>query len=311
MQGILMPDDTQPTQPNMSPDPTPTPLPGQTPVPTPDPSPASFTPPAPSEPTPFSPAPAQPGLSDPTPSPFGPVPPAQNTAFGSQVNDQPTGTPTPDLIPQAPKSKKKLVIIIAGIVALLIIGAVAAYLLLQPNRSFGSVDNTGGDSAADIAPSEKEAITAANIGEFREVCNGKKISNAPDVSTPVKTVPFIDMTGEWTIFLYSLAENDRLTTKTDEAAVVACAQPDESTATAAKACQPTDFGTKETYDVEYKGVTFDLTFYAAKTGEVIETKQITSTNDTCPLYATEAGTTYAMPSEAVATAAFNEFFAEN
>lgn len=309
-----MQDDTQqPQTPNTEPtttppdnsspfNPTPNPAPAVDPVPTPMPT-------------------ASPEMSTPTPaptpdvSPFGapssPISSAPSSSFGNQpATEQPPVSSTPDPMTPTPKSKKKLMIILVVVLVLLLGAAAAAYFLLMPKTGSNKVDS-GAQTADQTPASEKVAITATKIGEYADVCDGKKVSNAPALAKPSMTVPFISNDGNWSIFLYSLAENDRLTTKIEEANVVACALPDMSTATVAKECKATNFTTKEQYDIQYTGVTYDLTFYAAQTGEKISSEKLVATNTECPPYATKAGIVYAVPKEDVATPAFDAFFAAN
>ena len=287
------PDNSSPF--NSTPTPTPSPMPPADPV---------------SPPTPDTATPAPSVDASPFGAPVMPVSSAPNSTFGSQPTEQPPVSSTPDPVAPAPKSKKKLIVILLIALVLLLGAAAAAYFFLMPKTGSNAVDNSA--QTADQTPaSEKVAITATKINEFADVCDGKKVSNAPDLSTPNKTVPFISSDDKWALFVYSLAENDRLTTGIDEASVVACALPDMSTATVAKECKVTNFSTKEEYDIQYTGVTYDLTFYAAKSGEKISSEKLVAANDECPAYATKAGIVYAIPQEDVATPVFDAFFAVN
>jgi hypothetical protein len=253
--------------------------------------------------------------SNPEASPFGapatPAPAAApNSTLGSQPTDQPPVSPTPGPIAPAPKTKKKLIIILLVALVLLIAAATVAYFLLMPKTNSNAADNTA-QSADQISIIQKSAITATKINEFADVCDGKRVSNAPALATPNKTVPFVSSDDKWALFLYSLAETDRLTTNIEEASVVACALPNKTTTTVAKECKVTNFTTKEEYDIQYTGVTYDLTFYAAQSGEKISSEKLVATNDKCPPYATKAGIVYAIPQEDVASPAFDAFFAAN
>lgn len=298
-----MQDDTQqPHTPGTEPTPT-------SPQPTPPPFNPAPTPPLDSTP-PVTPEPSPDTISS-APSPFGPSPAsAPETTFGSAPVDQST-TPTTEPASTEPKPKKKLMIILLIAVLLLAAAAVVLFFLFSNNNASSNSVNNGAESADQTPASEKEAIAATKIGDFIEVCNGKKISNAPDLSTPNKTVPFINTTGTWALYVYSLAENDRLTTTVNEASVVACALPDEATVSSEKTCTVKDLTSDKTYSLTYKGVTYDLTFYAAKTGEKINSTQLIASGDTCPSYGQSDGEVFAKPTEEAVTAAFDEFFATN
>lgn len=288
-----MQDDTQQPQ-TPGTEPTPTPMPPSQPTP-----------------SPFNPAPTSPLDSSPPAVPTTPTEPIssnQGTTFGSEPIDQSPLSSAPN--PAEPKSKKKLVIILLIVVLLLAAVAAALFFFLPKNTANNSVNN--GAQTADQTPAdEKEAISATKIGDFIEVCNGKKISNAPDLSTPNKTVPFISTTGKWALYIYSLAENDRLTTTVSEASVVACALPDEATVSSEKTCTVKDLTSDKTYTLKYKGVTYDLTFYAAKTGEKINSTKLVASAETCPSNGQSDGEVFAKPTEEAVTVAFDEFFAAN
>lgn len=264
-------------------------------------------------PTPMAP-PAPVAPSAPTPfSPFGAPPDALSSAPSPMGTPTPAPTPTATYTPPTPTggSKKKLIIIIGIIIVLLVAAGIAAFLLLGSNKSLTNADGSTKD-ASSIPASSKQSVAVTKLGELNQVCGGKKISNAPALSTPNKVMPFVgDAQGNWNLYIYSLTENTRFPKTTDEANVVACAVPDETTATAAKSCSPTNASTNQPVSIDYKGVTYDLTFYAAQTGEKISSSKIIATNETCPLYAVNPGTLYAIPDPAVAGPAFNDFYAAN
>jgi len=291
----------QPNQPNPSFDPSPQqPTPGfepqpqpqpQAPIETPQhtPEPALTPAPTPVDPTSVTFPETTPPVPSPAPSTFDTPAAPVNNFFGGQTAPTPEVTPTlatdqtglpPVAPPPAPKkSKKPLIVALVAILALLLIGGgIAAALLLTKNSNpLPTSVTSGSDSAATIDPAKKESVAAAIIGDFKDVCNGKKISNAAEPTKPYKGANFIKYGETWSLGgLFGYGTTTSFADYTPEITNIAtCMTPDESTATASVSCTLTDFESKEKFTITPKGVTYDLDMYAAKTGEKLKSDSVT------------------------------------
>lgn len=266
------------------------------------------------QPQPSSPPDAQPQMTPPAPTPT-PAPLAPVDPLPQQPAPQPfqPAPPTPDLIP-APgkKGPSKIVVIVLIVVALLLAGGgAAAYFLLSPkgNSANNNVSNSAQD-AATTNPADKEAITASSATELKQVCNGKKISNAVTLSGDDYAIaPYIALKGEWALYGITGKYVDSMHVTLDDVNTILCMAPDESTATAAKTCSVKDFSTGATFTIDIQGVTYDAVFYNAQTGEKLSESRVVASNETCPPYAKE-GTTEALasPAEVMVNPAFDALF---
>jgi len=300
----------QPNQPDFDPNQPPQPQPQ--PYEAPAPAAQSYSAPAAPSPTP-SPA-------DPNPqpvNPFGPPiePVSSVNPFGNidtpaspaispfgQVPESPIAPIAPEgTLPQAGvaptpapnKSKKLLFIILAIIVALLLIGgAVFAATSLMGNKdkvTAGGVTSDA-DSAETTKPANKESITAAKVGEYLDVCNGKKVANAAAATKPYKGAGFVNSNNNWSLFgLFGYAANASDADYAPSASNLAvCLTPDVATATAPLTCSDIkDISTNKTFTAQVKGVTYDVAYYAAQTGEKLGDDKIVA-SATCPPFAVEA-----------------------
>lgn len=218
----------------------------------------------------------------------------------------------PPLTPSPRPSRAKWIALSAAVALLLVIGGVVAALMVSSSNTSNSNKN---DSAASISPSQKEAITIDSRDQLEEVCNGKKISNSPAVEgNKFGVVGFVTRNDgdTWAMFATSSKPNNYAydITATN---VVECVVPDESTYTAAKTCNPTDFTTQQKVEVEYIAATYSITFYAAQTGEVLSQSSVTTSNETCPEITTSASITdgkiYVTPDSEQLNKVFDEFLA--
>ena len=298
MQGNFMQDDTQNQVPGATP-PSQPPIPpsfgAMPPAATPESTPAPVAP----APQPFSqPVPQQPMFQEPVPQqpipqPFAPQP-------------QPSFDQGPAYEP--PKSKKPLFIILAIIGALLIAGAIA-FVLLMPKGGSNEASTTQPDSgtAVTVPADEKPSVEASKILDLSQVCDGKKITNAPEFSASKKVRVFEGTSPDWTPVIFLDDENVAKTV--DEAGAVGCVVRDTSSETAAKKCSILNPTTKGQQNVDYIGATYDVTIYDAHSGEKLtETKQLVASNETCPGYAFKDGIQYATPDQQELVAIFDAFF---
>lgn len=284
----MQPDPNQPATPPTDPVP---------PTPTPTPSPD------------LTPTPADPPV---TPSPFGPP----ISPLSSMNTPAPTSSPEPSgpisSIPPspAPKSKKRLIIILAIVLALLLAGAAAAYFLLMPKGTNSTVNQNGSQDASSTPAGEKESIVATKGSELKELCNNKKISNAVAPEKPYVIAPYVSNDEIWAIFPIN-GNEDSFSLNLDEANVVACLLPDKATATAPQTCSVKNFETNETYDIQYSGISYTVSFYAAQTGEKLSESVVVADGSTCPVFSERKVLVYALPTQAEAEPVFNAFIAEN
>jgi len=194
----------------------------------------------------------------------------------------------------APKKSKKLLFIILGIIlALLLIGgAVFAATTLTGNKdevTAGGVTSDAG-SADTTKPADKESITAAKVGEYLDVCNGKKVTNAAVAAKPYKGPGFVNSGDNWALFgLLGYAENAADADYEPSASNLAiCLSPDVATATAPMTCENIkDPIANKTFTATVKGVTYNVAYYAAQTGEKLGDDKIV-VPVTCPAFAVEA-----------------------
>jgi len=300
----------QPNQPNFDPNqppqPQPQPMPYDNPVPAPQPysAPAAPSPaPSPADPNPqpvnpFGP-PIEPVAS---PNPFGnveapatpaisPFSPAPEAPIDQTSQFPPAGVaPTP-----APKKSKKLLFIIIGIIIALILaaGAVFAATTLSGNKKDNTVTAGGVTSDADSADTtdsaSKESVTAAKVGEYLDVCNGKKVANAAAAAKPYKGAGFVNAGGDWALFgLFGYGENAADADYEPGASNLAiCLSPDVATATAPLTCENIkDPVANKSFTAQVKGVTYNVAYYAAQTGEKLGDDKITVAA-TCPPFGVE------------------------
>jgi hypothetical protein len=230
------------------------------------------------------------------PSPFGPP-----IAPLSSDSVAPPSAPTPPPPVKAPKSKKPLIIILV-VVLLLAAGAAAAYFLLMPKPATNNTVNTN--------TSQDATIVATSGGDLEQVCNNKKISNAVAPNKPYVIAPHINTNNTWAIFPIT-GNDEHYSLNLEEANVVACLVSDTSTASTPQTCEVTNFETKEKFTIQYAGISYNVTFYAAQTGEKLGEGVVSAAGDTCPVYAEQAGTVYAIPTSQEATEVFEAFISKN
>lgn len=194
--------------------------------------------------------------------------------------ETPTPSSMPASTPPAPNSSGKSRIIILVIVIVLFLGAaVTAFFVFDP---FGiNKSNTNTDNAVTTDPEKKQAITANSISEYKQVCEGKKISNAVAVSTPYKVIPYIKNKDRGLI-LFAIPD-ERLSSKQDEVNVVACFIPNESTRRlVSENCEATNLTTNQKVSVNVYVSDYTVTFYGAQTGEVIGSNELVTADPGCP-----------------------------
>jgi len=297
----------QPNQPNFDPNQTPQPQPYDTPTP----EPQSYSAPAAPSPAP-SPADPNPQPVNPfgpsvepvaSPNPFGNTPspstpavtPFAPTPEAPITPTDPVGQFPPAGIAPTPKKSKKLLFIIISIIVALILagGGVFAITTLSGDKKDSTVTAGGvtddAGSADTTKPADKESITAAKVGEYLDVCNGKKVANAAAATKPYKGAGFVNSSDNWALFgLFGYPENATDADYEPSASNLAiCLSPDVATATAAMTCENIkDPTTSKTFTAQVKGVTYDVTYYAAQTGEKLGEDKITVAA-TCPEYAVE------------------------
>lgn len=283
--------------------------PSQPTEPMPTPTPASASAPAPLDttPSPFTAQEGQPAspLQSPqeTPNPvtpaFGPTPSAQPETQPGQMFSAPEPPATPPK-----KSKAPLIITLIVVLALLIGGAVAAYFFLMPkddtatNNSTKTSQTSESDEAINTpVAAEKQAITAATVTDFGNVCEGNtKISNAKANAQPAKVAPFISTQDKWSIYLII---DDSLSADIATINTVMCIAPDTSTEKLAQSgCSVRNVSTQTTAQADAYSVTYNVTFYDPSTGEELSKTTATPTSTECPQYGSvEGGKVYIVPSD--------------
>jgi hypothetical protein len=293
----------QPTQPDFSQS---QPVPQAPPVQPPQ-QPSAF----PSEPV-ATPTPESSPSPAPTPAPAA-APEAQPNPF---FTSQPASTPQPPsetpvapaLTPVSqPKSKKPLIIILIIAVLLLIGGAVAAYFLL--NKDISSVvapTQVSESSNEEIAPDQKEAVTIANFTEFQQVCENKIVTNAAATEKPYEILPFLKTTNMWAAMALTDTSSDIASIN-----VIACIDIDSSTEKLIQAdCSVKNLSTQQDTTVDAYSATYNVTFYAPSTGEILAKDSVTPAAASCPTFVTtDDSKHYAVPLESDLRPVFDKFIA--
>lgn len=249
--------------------------------------------PTPLQPTPPAPVPAPDQTPQAAPNPFG----------GASGTSTPTEAPTPAFNPApeaspnptpAPGRSKKPLIIILIVVAVLLIGGAAAAFFVLDSLGLNKSNTADINNAHTIDPALKESIVASSISDYKQVCEGKKISNAVAANKPYKVLPYIQ-NKDHGLVIFAIPD-ERLSSKQDEVNVVGCFIPKESTRhLVSQNCEATNLTTNQKVKVDIYVSDYTVTFYSAQSGEVIESKDITIADPGCPQYATEDGDVDANP----------------
>lgn len=269
-----------------------------------------------------TPVPPQPPVTqNPFPQqPQAPVSPAFGTAPQPFEQPQPVYAQPPvsyqePLAYPAEKKSKKPLFIVLAIVLVLLIAAALAYVFLMPKDGSNGASATqtnseqsDADETADTVPAgEKPSVTASTYMDFSAVCEGKKVSNAADASPASKLLALGETDDKWSPYLF--VNDDRFSSDVSQIGGVVCVVLDESSKTGPNKCTSPNPTTKANQNVDFVGATYDVTLYAAKTGEKIgDTKELVATNGTCPAYAFKDGVQYAIPLDSDFNPIFNSYF---
>lgn len=199
---------------------------------------------------------------------------------------QPLGQPV-----QPKKSKTGLIIGIVVVVLLFLIGgAVATFLLVNSAvKSSQESSSATSDPKKSSEAAKVNAVTAKYLSDFEIVCDGGSVTNAPTAVKPYKIASFSSQTpknDKWSSMSVGYGEPyyaDRETLSS--IGVVACLEMADGSAVKSKTCDFESGG--QAVSVDYYAVSYNLTYYEAKTGKALaKGESINGPATTCPYFTT-------------------------
>lgn len=262
--------------------------PGQQPTPEQQPTPGAQQPPAQPEqpieqPMPQQPTPEQSVVPQPI------APPATPLQQPAADQTMPQAAPQPTA-PQPPKkSKKALIIVLVVLGFIFIAGVVTAATLAMFNGAKESAkkSQTAADKAAKEGASDNNVVTAQSESDFSVVCEGGTVKNAAEAATPYKITTFYnnEIRDKWTQQSVGYGESYYPDyEKPAEIGVVACLDAKSGSEAKATTCEFTSDG--EALTLDYYSLQYQLTYYAAKTGEKVGVNDsVAAPATTCPFSA--------------------------
>lgn len=236
---------------------------------------------------------------------------------GPAQQGYPTSPPAPTAPPPPKKKNNTLLIIIIISAAVLLLGGITVFALVAGSNKKSSTKNNTNQQKEEQTPPEKKdnEMSARNLDDFRESCNGTRILNSTSYTEGTAPHPialFISNPVEPNSYLpHSVFFNDtkwaadyKDITKTKLVACFKRASENEKILD----CKVTSSG--QQFSVPLVAVTYKMTVYEAQTAKEVGSKDVKATSGVCDNVSTFTRTNpkfYAKPTDADIVASISEY----
>lgn len=236
---------------------------------------------------------------------------------GPAQQGYPTPPPAPTTPPPSKKKNNTMLIIIIVSVAVLLLGGITVFALVAGSSKKSSKKGDSNQQKQEEKPPEKKdgEISARNLDDFREVCNGTRILNSTSYTkgtAPHPVALFISNPVEPNSYLpHNVFFNDtkwaadyKDIAKTELVGCFKRVSENEKILD----CKVTSSG--QQFVVPLVAVTYKMTVYEVQTAKEVGSKDIKATSGVCDNVSTFTRTNpkfYAKPTDADIVASISEF----